>query len=952
MSQPIGPDQLRERIDKLFARERAKDRPIPRRLAALQGATDRQRVTTSAVGDVEVIPVRSELELRRYLPPLSDTAHTAFVLAWPARELPVDIAGRFVHHGRVDRFDKADQLRHLFGRARSYIDVDPDLTRSKLGRYLAEHYARGHFESTAGKITLDAAWAAWLKTDWGLDAGASLGLDTLMAWVATNTRGPRMLEMLESEPAAGVRDELEAFLRRRVGDAGPGILQCWLRGHGRLLMVFAALFEVLTLDPEGAPQGSIRSVAAVKLEIEDATLDALIDPVGKGAGAAFRVLRERLDAQSVDALLSEAQSLVHTSEHPGLTASRRLPVAWTLHLERIGQALRSGANAPSKATLGVVAEALKALETHEAFTHNEHKRLLERATMAARLLAWLVARPDQRREAGAQSYAEAQRLALWYAQEGGYVDWARRRARCGDGSTLLEGIQAVVEAADAVRVQMDRSFAKAYVDWLRAGRPTNPLLPIDAAVSTFGAPYLAAAEDRRMLVLLMDGMGWAQAVELLQLLETDNAPWRPIAWNTTAFSPGKDFFTPVLAQLPSETKVSRSAFFAGKPTASGVNRMKLDDAKLWADHKALAPFYSGTKAPKLRVKSNGFETNGSVSKPTRTLIQDRDEPVVAVVVNAIDDQLASSPQEERTWKVDDIVALRELLDAALVAGRTVLIGSDHGHVSGQRLQYTSNDSKGESGSRWRTWNDGDTVREYEVAVESSCAWAPKGSDVRGVIVLADDQHSYSSKRCYGEHGGATLAEVVTPTFVLGHEGLKQPKPGSAPDPALESRGARPPAWWHLEVETPPATLAPAARRKKSKDAVKEELGQTLLVETAAMKPPQPDTASSAADGPFISETTRKLVAKISKTELFKARAPDPKTSEQTVAALELLIERGNSVSSPAFARHLGTRAFQVGGLVSNVSAVVNIDGYDVIALDPVAKVVELNLALLKQGFGV
>ncbi len=97
MSGPVlGAEQLRERIDKLFAHERSKHRPIPRCLAALQGEALAQRITTKAVGEVEVIPVRSELELRGHLPPLHDTHHTAFVLGWPTRELPVDIAGRFV----------------------------------------------------------------------------------------------------------------------------------------------------------------------------------------------------------------------------------------------------------------------------------------------------------------------------------------------------------------------------------------------------------------------------------------------------------------------------------------------------------------------------------------------------------------------------------------------------------------------------------------------------------------------------------------------------------------------------------------------------------------------------------------------------------------------------------------------------------------------------------------
>lgn len=952
MSDRLDSDQLRERLDALFKREKAHENGrgrCPRRLAALQGQADRERIATASVGDVEVIPVRSELELRRHLPPLSQSeGYTAFILDWPAREVPVDIAGRFVASGRVTRIDRTDRLRHLFSASKTLLDVDRELVRSKLARYLVAQYARGHFESTAGRITLDGAWAAWLKTDWGLDAGSALGLDSLLAWAGTNQRASKLREVLEHESAKGLRKELDLFLTRRVGDAGPAILECWLNGGGRDLLRFTALFEVVTKDPQGAPTGAIRSMALGRLNIDEAGLDALLEPLGKGAGAAFLELGKRTDTQSVHALLHEAQDLLSASAHPQLAASPRLPVAWGLHLDSLGTALRAGANAPSIATLEVAVEALRGLQKHDAYVHTEHKRLLERAQMAARLLAWLVARPDQVAHAGAQSYAPAQSLALWYAQEGGYVDWARRRARSGESSTFSQGVCAVVEAADAARLELDRRFAKAYVDWLRNNRPTNPLLPIDAAVSTFVAPYLAGGDQRRMLVLLMDGMAWAQAVEILQSLGNQNSPWLPLAWNTTAFAPGRPF-TPVMAQLPSETKVSRSAFFAGKPTAAGIDRMKLKDEKLWGAHKALAPFYTGTAAPKLRLKGNGFNTDGSVTKPTLTLIADENEPVVGLVINAIDDHLDSSPQEERPWTADAIVALRELLDAALAAGRSVMFASDHGHVSGQRLSNTASGKGGERGSRWRTWHTGDTISEYEVQVESAYAWAPKGDDVEGVILLADDQHSYSAKRHYGEHGGATLAEVVTPTFVLGNEGLKSQVAG-VPDSALEGRQAEAPNWWHLEVQPAPAPAAKAPKKTKDKAAAQEAAGQLTLVK---VKPPAKAlTPSTPGDGLFISDATRSLVDKLAKNAMFKARVADPAKRAQAILAVELLIERDNSVSAPLFAQHLGTAGYRVGGLVSNLGEVLNVDGYEVIAYEVSAKMVTLNLAMLREGFGL
>src|SRR5690606_28029811 len=78
-----------------------------------------------------------------------------------------------------------------------------------------------------------------------------------------------------TEPARGVQAELETFLRRRVGDAGPIVLRCWLAGRGTTLMKFAALFEVVVEDREHAPRGAIRSVALAQLGVSDHDLDTL-----------------------------------------------------------------------------------------------------------------------------------------------------------------------------------------------------------------------------------------------------------------------------------------------------------------------------------------------------------------------------------------------------------------------------------------------------------------------------------------------------------------------------------------------------------------------------------------------------------------------------------------------------------------------------------------------------
>jgi hypothetical protein len=946
VTQALDPHELQEQLAAVLP-----DAKYPqRRFVALQGSCEATSVQTKGVGEVRVVSVDSELELRRALPGLHDpeVPFTAFLLGWSAREIPVDLAGRFVAHGRVHRPAREDRLRTLFGGRRTMIDRE--LAGSRLAAYLVDHYATGDFPTAAGKVTLDVAWAAWLERACGLKADSSLGLDTLVAWAATNARGEQLREELSADSAAGVQPELERFLHRRVGEAGPIVLRCWLQGRGRLLMQFAALFEVAALDAPGAPTGAIRSVALSKLELPEGDLEAIIEPLGKGAEAAFRELARRTDAHTVHGVLQGAQAMLASTEHVHLLESPRLPVAWTMRLHRFGELLRAGANAPSAGTFDAAVEAFRALEGHQSYLVDVSQRPLERAQMAIRLLGWLVARPDAAKAPGPQSYADAQVLGRWYAQEGGYVDWARRRARGGGEGPFADGIEAVVHRADAAREELDVRFAHSYAEWLRANTPRKPLLPIHEAAATFVGPYLEGPDHRRMLVLLMDGMAWAQAVELLEDLGTGAAPWEPIAWNNLAFDPGNVLFTPVLAAAPSLTKVSRSAFFAGKVPKAGEKVDALIDADLWADNKSVRRLYSGTDVPKLRVKNDGFNIDGTPTKATLTLIADESQPVVALVINAIDDHLKTSTQEDEKWTVDRITALRELLDASAQAGRAVLLAADHGNVSGQRMQFATTGA-GERGSRWRTWFVGDSIKEYEVAIESAHAWAPKGEKVQGVVLLADDAHSYGTQRHYGAHGGATLAEVVAPTFVIGTPAL-HPAAAGVTDAALERRSAHPPAWWHLDVAPAPTIAAtPAAKKRPKKAEQLEAIGQLTMPAVAPAPKPEVPVEGGGVEL-HVSSTTRTLVDKLVANPLFKARAEDPARRELVVAALEILIERGNSVSQASFAAHVGQPKYRVGGVVSKLGEVLNTDGYEMVVVDRTADLVILNLAQLRQGFGL
>jgi hypothetical protein len=69
-----------------------------------------------------------------------------------------------------------------------------------------------------------------------------------------------------------------------------------------------------------------------------------------------------------------------------------------------------------------------------------------------------------------------------------------------------------------------------------------------------------------------------------------------------------------------------------------------------------------------------------LSDQVRTALLDGEQRVVAAVVNVVDDLLFKGDQIHPRWDLDAAPVLRELLDAARMAGRAIVLTSDHGHA--------------------------------------------------------------------------------------------------------------------------------------------------------------------------------------------------------------------------------------------------------------------------------
>ncbi len=893
-------------------------------------------------GTVRVVPVRSELELRKLLPPLDDDDQQpiAFLVPWKS-DIPVDLVGRFALHGRVRPIGKDSRLRHLFG----VVEVDDAVRTCPLADYLLRPGTERSYRIGDSVLTLDAMWNVWLRQEWHLDMGAAPALDVLLGWAAVDRRGPGFVDAMSAASADGVREALLAWLHQRLGPTGPIAWRAWEQGRGRTVLELALLLESLVKAPLGEVRMWVKSQLRDQLGVDDDVAQQVTVTLARQAQSAMRYLGPRATPQELRAVARDADARVVDAEvRAALIDSTRLPSAWEQRLSALGEALRDAAISPTEKSFEEALRALRNLEGHVFFKDTDQEQRLQRADMAVKLLGWLVARPDAKLEPSNTPYGEAEALGRWYAEEGGFVDRARRTARGTAEDELGRGVQAIVELADAARSELDRRFAKGLTAWVEAGQPANQVIPLWDAFRRIGARFLEGNglegnDERRLLVLLLDGMAWSQATDLLASMGERAAPWGPLAWHTTKEGRVGEGRVPVVfASLPTVTDVSRSSFFAGKPFGPGAKVDTANDPAHWEANAAARKLVDGNDKPRLLTRSDGLTSAGAASPAALSQIADESRRVVALILNAIDDSLKASHAVRHDWPVERIVSLPDLLDAARRHGRAILLVSDHGHVPADRIQRVPAPTSG-GGARWRPWPKPDApLADNEIGVSSSQVYAKKGD--HGVALLIDDASAYQGGTHGGEHGGATLAEVVAPCLLIGCNDVYEQMVEK--DAALEPKGAVVPAWWHFDVATPgsvdhePVVTRPSRRPKDDE----RQLGFAQIVPPASTEPAKAASEKAAPTSVFAS------------SDVLKAHVASAKDREHVAKAVEVLLERQGATSAQAFAAAMQELPFRVSGLVSKLQEVLNLDGYEVLRFDPVNRQVFLDREKLAQLFEV
>jgi hypothetical protein len=201
------------------------------------------------------------------------------------------------------------------------------------------------------------------------------------------------------------------------------------------------------------------------------------------------------------------------------------------------------------------------------------------------------------------------------------------------------------------------------------------------------------------------------------------------------------------------------------------------------------------REPELLLKDR-LESPSGDARPEALELVRSDARVVGVVVNALDDQLKGPRQMRVPADLEHIRPLRRLFEAALDGGRAVFLVADHGHVRTSRMQATGRSG---DGKRYRFLGPGDALAAGEVAVSREYAWTPAGKT--HAAMLACETEAFGGIASSGEHGGASLAEVVTPALLVGHESLRERRrlETGIDDPELETSALQRPRFWDLEV---------------------------------------------------------------------------------------------------------------------------------------------------------
>jgi hypothetical protein len=518
---------------------------------------------------------------------------------------------------------------------------------------------------------------------------------------------------------------------------------------------------------------------------------------------------------------------------------------------------------------------------------------------------------------------------------------------------LGSGISALLSVAWRRRAAHDGAFAAVLAAYTRDD-PDLGRTGIKHIEDLLPRAILPLAAEAPALLLVLDGMSAGVGTEVVaNILARTRDDW------AEALLPGQQRRAVALAALPTITGVSRTSLLSGR-LCVGSQETELSGFEAMVRAHGLPGASLFHKRP-LDSARPGY----AIADDVATAIEDTERhPLVACVLNTIDDALDRSDPGGTAWGTETVKHLLPLLDRASNAGRVVIMTADHGHII-ERRRGTQRTYAGISSSRSRSTTP--PASDGEILVTGRRVLLHEGS-----AVLAVDENLRYGPIKAGYHGGGAPAEAIVPVVVL--------VPGAVPEGAdLLLAPPQEPAWWLDPVvsepvteatqSSPPITTPSAGRtahprgtapalRKRPDETIATLFDELDVDSPAGERKPQPATAltvgQAPAPEPNSSETAAARILKSSVYASQKKIAGRISVTDGQVAALlsALLAAPQHRLAPASAATALQVAPVLLRGAVLHVQRLLNVEGYAVLRVDADGTTLILEDALLWEQYGI
>jgi PglZ domain-containing protein len=809
---------------------------------------------------------------------------------------------------RARQPDEWEALRQRF----QSTGLDPALFEGPSPRQVAAALLtvepdRGWPPAPGGVLTRLHAMSSVARARLGLDGGEIDGT-AVLAWTR-HRDAPGRISELRTLGGDLLADGVLAWLADQVGLASGLVLALLRSGRVGDIVPFGLVVGLLTRSDLDVDEARIAREALIRLEPMLGADAGRVDALRAWAEETTRFFASGPADRDVIATSSD-ELLAAIRAEPLAEHSDLLPSGYAARLARFADAVRLAArrggdrigvdsDEPVIDTRDVVAatSCWQVMQRHELAARSPQRKAL---LAAMRLLRWL-ATPS-----GAEPNIAG--LIGRHRNHDAWVDSAVNDAATGvSDPTHGAALESLLDIVFQLRAAHDASFARSLATLTRDD-PTDPGVEYLEDVLVRHVFPLARQHKDGALLLVLDGMTAAAMTEI-----ADDALAH--GWIETVPTSGAHRIA-AIAALPTLTEVSRTSLLCGQLCRGNQQ----DEARGFT---ALAQTHHVANAVLYHKKPLDSSRPGLlVADDVGQAIDDVSErPLVACVLNTIDDALDRSDPGGLDWTLDTIKHLRPILERARAAGRIVVITSDHGHIV-ERRQGTQRHHPDISSARSRA--DDGTLESGEVPVEGRRVLRHGGR----AVLAVDERLRYGPLKA-GYHGGASPAEVVVPVSFLMPAGVETALLRDAPPAA--------PDWWD-GLSSGPAAQTSAANQAA---APQEQLFELV----APDEPPVTHRPSSDVANAVLTSGVYAAQARLA----GRARPGDA----QVRALLSALVAApGTRLPEPTVAATLGIGQPSTRGAIATLQRLLNVEGYPVLDIDVDGSTVVLDVALLREQFRV